>query len=383
MKKPKKKILLLSGYDAASHQYWRERLTRGLHQYEWAQVSLPARYFFWRARGNALTFAYQHGEVLRQNYDCIIATSMVDLNSLRGFFPHFASIPSLVYFHENQFDYPSHSKAKTDSNLVNIQLISLYNILAADKVLFNSNHNLNSFSEGVRELIDKLPDGIPNDIFDKETDKFGLLPVPIVKPETISRDRVNRPIHIVWNHRWEYDKQPEVLFKALKKLKGKGVDFKLHILGQSFRQIPDCFEQGKRLFKQEIENWGFQPLQKYHEILSSSDIVVSTALHDFQGLSMQEAIARGCYPIAPDRVAYPEYMSNDHLYSLESHLDEATALFEKLVEVNNKIISSEDKLNTSDQHQGRITPIEDYFEASLLPKYQLEIDKLIQMKTKA
>ena len=56
-------------------------------KHDWTVLSLPARYFSWRIRGNSLSWAFGERERLQQPYDLIIATSMVDLTSLRGFVP--------------------------------------------------------------------------------------------------------------------------------------------------------------------------------------------------------------------------------------------------------------------------------------------------------
>ncbi|MCP4709148.1 MAG: glycosyltransferase family 4 protein [Planctomycetes bacterium] len=40
--------------------------------------------------------------------------------------------------------------------------------------------------------------------------------------------------------------------------------------------------------------------------MARSDIVVSTARHEFYGLSVLEAAAARCYPLLPNRLSYPE-----------------------------------------------------------------------------
>ena len=330
----KKRILLLSGYDAASHRYWRTTLAEKLPEFEWTQLALPDRHFYWRVRGNSLTFAFEHQDVLNKDYDLLIVTSMVDLSSLKGFCPSLAKLPTIVYFHENQFSYP---QSEHRTNLVNVQLTSIYTALCAEQLLFNSQYNLDSFLEGATALLKRLPDLIPKGLVERIANRSKVLPVPIkASPENSQKSdhSMNSPVHIVWNHRWEYDKQPQVFFDALKELKEKGYSFRLHILGQSFRNQPDCFEQAKEHFTDEIDTYGFQSKERYSEILLQADFVVSSALHDFQGLSLQEGIAYGCTPIAPNRVAYPEYIPPTCLYEVADNPEvESHHLYLKLAAV--------------------------------------------------
>ena len=73
-----RKILLLSPYDAMSHRFWRQGLTQFLTaeiaNVEILNVTLPARYFSWRHRGNSLSLAFD--KRLNNQFDLVIATSM-------------------------------------------------------------------------------------------------------------------------------------------------------------------------------------------------------------------------------------------------------------------------------------------------------------------
>lgn len=331
------KVLLLSGYDAVSHRHWRTLLVESLPEYDWTVVALPDRHFYWRSRGNGLSFAFSHRQELSARYDLIVATSMVDLCSVRGFVPSLGQVPALVYFHENQFAYPTR---KPTNNLVNAQLTSVYTALAADRLLFNSDYNRVTFFRGAQSLLNMMPDGVEKDLLLPVEKRSSVLAVPIraidqelpaAEREMISEDN---PVQIVWNHRWEYDKQPDVFFDAMVRLKKTGVDFHLHVMGQSFRQVPECFAAARVELADHIVTWGHQSEERYHQVLRSAHVVVSTALHDFQGLSVLEAIYRGCVPVAPDRVAYPEYVPKALLYKCgdgKQHIEEeANNLFLKL-----------------------------------------------------
>ena len=46
--------------------------------------------------------------------------------------------------------------------------------------------------------------------------------------------------------------------------------------------------------------------REYAALLASADVAVSTARSEFFGLAMIEASYAGCFPLVPDRLAYPE-----------------------------------------------------------------------------
>ena len=234
------KILLLSAYDALSHQYWRKELVKQFPDYQWTVLTLPPRYFSWRIRGNSLSWAYNERQQLLQGYDLIICTSMTDFSALKGLVPELSGIPSLCYFHENQFAYPASGQQQKS---VEPLILNLYSALSADRVLFNTGYNRQTFLDGVHSLLKKLPDQVPPNIVSLLEEKSAVLPVPL--PESIYLPSLgaedNNTLHIVFNHRWEYDKAPERMLTALLLLVERNVLFKVHVVGQSFRQVPPVF----------------------------------------------------------------------------------------------------------------------------------------------
>ena len=91
------RVLLLSAYAAQSHRYWRQGLTRMFPDWQWTVLELPPRHFSWRVRGNPLHWSLAERERLTEPQDLLIATSMVDLATLRGLVPALSRIPSLLY----------------------------------------------------------------------------------------------------------------------------------------------------------------------------------------------------------------------------------------------------------------------------------------------
>jgi hypothetical protein len=65
------------------------------------------------------------------------------------------------------------------------------------------------------------------------------------------------------------------------------------VLGETYEGMPEIFEKAKPELEKKgiIKNWGFvTDKAQYYTILSESHIVVSTAIHEFYGVSVLEAV---------------------------------------------------------------------------------------------
>lgn len=327
------RVLCLSAYEAASHRQWRELLERSLPGYDWHSLTLPPRHFRWRIRGNPLSWLNE--PLLEQSWDLVIATSMVDLATLRGIQPSLARVPAIAYFHENQFAYPDR-RSREQSN--EPAVVNLYTTLSADLVLFNSDWNRRSLLVGVTQLMRRLPDRKPCGLTSRIEAKSRVLPVPVDDECFLDRDRQWSTVpHLVWNHRWEYDKGPERLLLILRALRRREVAFRLSLVGQQFRVAPEEFAIIQEEFSTELLHCGFLPTeQAYRGLLAEADVVISTALHDFQGLAVLEAMAAGAVPVVPDRLAYPEYVPAEYRYEAseqdpDQEAEAAAALIQQMI----------------------------------------------------
>jgi glycosyltransferase involved in cell wall biosynthesis len=125
------------------------------------------------------------------------------------------------------------------------------------------------------------------------------------RPEQVS---TGRPL-LLWNHRWEYDKDPETFFRAIYTLADERLDFGLVLLGESFRNQPEEFLEARQRMADRVVHFGYaEDAAVYGRNLWQADIVVSTALHEFFGAAIVEACYCNCFPILPRRLSYPELL---------------------------------------------------------------------------
>ncbi|MBZ0113389.1 MAG: DUF3524 domain-containing protein [Thermoanaerobaculia bacterium] len=318
--------LLLEPYYGGSHRYLTDALIERL-PVDFELLSMPPRKWKWRMRGAALHFARQlqaREEELQDKgpFAGLFVTSLMDVAALRGLLPaSLRGVPVVVYCHENQLRYPVQVEDKRDYHYAWTNLQSL---MAADRIRWNSAYNRDSFLEELPKFLRRLPDARPRGLVGSIKERSKVLPVPLdlgsaheakTRAERRRGQQRRGPCRLVWNHRWEHDKGPRVFFKALRQLVDQEVDFEVAVLGQAFQRQPIVFDQARDWLGSRVVRWGFvESREEYLDVLAESDFVVSTALHEFQGLAVLEAAACGAIPLVPDALAYPEIWPEELLY---------------------------------------------------------------------
>ncbi|MCB9267604.1 MAG: DUF3524 domain-containing protein, partial [Lewinellaceae bacterium] len=313
---------------SGSHQKWAEGF-RAHSRHDVRILSLKGRHWKWRMHGGAATLAEQFHQ-LNWKPGLILATDMLDVAAFLGLARQSAAhIPTATYFHENQITYPW-SPADEDVSLQrdnHYGFINFTTALASGRIFFNSHFHLQSFLGGLPEFLKQFPDHHGLHRIEEIREKSEVLPLGLHLQELGLSEKPEkaREATLLWNHRWEYDKAPEVFFRTLFRLKEEGVPFRLIVLGRSYRKAPEIFEAARHRLKEEILHFGYAKSRaEYARLLWQADILPVTSRQDFFGGSVAEAIFCNCYPLLPNRLAYPEHIPEEkhavHLYENEEEL---------------------------------------------------------------
>ena len=317
------KFLFLEPFFGGSHQDFARGLVEA-SSHEIHLATLPARFWKWRMRGAALHFIKKIPDL--SQYDGIIATDLLSLSDFKALHPQSVP-PCLVYFHENQITYPL---APGESMDFQFGFTDITTGLAADKILFNSQTHFDAFFSAMPGFINMMPEYNPKWVTQTIRDKAGVIPpgcrfaggeIPLEDPQ--------EPPLVIWNHRWEFDKNPESFFKALYALDEKGVEFSVALMGENFQVQPKEFLKAQERIPHRIAVFGFvESREKYLGWLRKGLVVVSTANQENFGISAVEAMRHGCLPLLPNRLAYPEVLPQEFhgLYLYDSQEDLETKL---------------------------------------------------------
>jgi len=299
------RILALEPYYGGSHRAFLDGWSRR-SRHQWTILGLPAHSWKWRMRQSAVFFAEQLADRAGrgERWDCLFCSDMLNLAEFRGLCPRtVAELPAVAYFHENQLTYPVQHESERDFHFAYTNFTTALN---ADQVWFNSSFHRREFLEALPRLLRRMPDNPQIELVERIAGKSRVFH-PGIDEMPARPPRGAGPLRILWAARWEHDKDPEFFFAAMRRLKAGGASFRLNVIGEQFREVPDVFATAKGEFADEIERWGYQPSRDaYIAALHDSDVIVSTARHEFFGLSVLEAIAAGAYPVLPRRLSYPE-----------------------------------------------------------------------------
>lgn len=302
------RVLALEPYYGGSHRAVLDALSRAVDA-DWTLVTLPARKWKWRMRGAAITMS---GEVNRladagARWDLVFASTFLNLAEFRGLSGQpVAAIPAIVYFHENQLVYPNRHTADWDFQF---PLTNITSALSAECCLFNTEWNMREFIGGCPGFLAQFPDHHPRGVAEVIARKSRVLPPPFDPAAFDSAGPPSRGerLRIVWPHRWEHDKNPEQFIAVVSSLAEEGLDFEVVLAGQAFQDVPDAIRAARSALGGRLVHLGEpRSREEYAALLASADVAVSTADNEFFGIAMVEASYAGCFPLVPDRLAYPE-----------------------------------------------------------------------------
>ncbi len=330
------RILFVESFYGGSHREVADSIREhSRHQID--LVTLSAARWKWRIRAAALEFA---DSVCVDGYDLIVCTGLLRVADLLMTTrrPSSGTIPPvLLYCHETQLCYPVPDGRRMD---IDLGIADIANMLCADSVAFNSSSHRDAFLTEAPRFIERIHASTLSHAV-AAIERRSVVCEPGIAPrawpaattggaDPAGGTATTDPPIVLWNHRWEFDKNPDAFFHALRAVRARGVRFRLAIAGEHSRRIPDAFDAARAEFGDAIVHYGYaESREEYYALLDAADIVVSTAIQENFGIAVMEAIAAGCAPILPDRLSYPRlipaayhstclYRSDDELVDLLS-----------------------------------------------------------------
>jgi glycosyltransferase involved in cell wall biosynthesis len=319
------KFLFLEPFFGGSHRDFAEGLAaHSRHRID--LVTLPARFWKWRMRGAALHFYRQIDSP--NTYDGLITSDLMSLADFKMLVGADCP-PALVYFHENQITYPL---APGESMDVHFGFTDITTGLAATRLLFNSSTHMHQFFDQLPGFLKQMPEFRPHWVEGELRRKAGVLyPGCRFSAGTVDEvgERMSPPL-IIWNHRWEFDKNPEAFFDALEAVRRRGARFRLALLGENFQMVPKAFIEARERFKRQLVHYGYAASrEEYLNWLRQGHVVISTANQENFGIAVVEAMRCGCLPLLPNRLAYPEVLPEP--YHADFLYEDQADLIEKLM----------------------------------------------------
>jgi glycosyltransferase involved in cell wall biosynthesis len=319
------RILVVEPWLGGSHRaFWNAWAERSEHSLE--IVGLSPHHWKWRMRVGAWELARKVRKTPPP--ELLVVSDYLALPSFYGFLPEeWSRVPSLLYFHENQLTYPGSREVLDPDRDLQFGFTNILSCTRAAGVAFNSRFHRSDFENAARELLTILPRPNPRVELEAALRSARVIP-PGVEMEELPLGpgaEGKAPLRVLFNHRWEHDKDPIGFLRAIAEARRRGARLELVLLGETFEKLPEGTAAALESIEEVILQRGFLPSRaEYVAQLGSCDLVVSTALHEFFGISVIEAMSAGATPLLPNRLSYPELvgeeLSEEVLYEDEEQL---------------------------------------------------------------
>jgi len=270
--------------------------------------------------GGAVTLAREF-QGLDFQPDLLLATDMLDLTTFLALSRRrTAQLPTVLYLHENQLTYPlpedpeqGPMRRQRGERDLHYAFINYASMLTANHIVFNSEFQRSCLFDQLPSFLNHFPEFREEQTLDQLRSRSSVLSVGLdLKCLESNRtgSRQNPPL-ILWNQRWEYDKNPEGFFETLLTLAGENIPFEVALCGESFQQQPKIFASAIQTLGNRVMHQGYAQPELYHRLLWESTLTFSTAIHEFFGISILEAALCETLPFLPNRLSYPELLPTE------------------------------------------------------------------------
>ena len=319
-------VLLLEPWTRSPHDGFADGLAAHSRHYV-RTVATAAQSWASRMQGGAVSLAEKARAATwdaapRWMPDLLVATDRVNLPAFLALTRRdVARVPVLYVLHENRLNDLRRAEADPapDGRDLTYAYVHVLSMLAADRVVFNSQFHLDAFFGALPDLLRRPPGDA----------HVGYLPGLLAKSSVLhpgldlaaldavrlaaeaQRAREPGPPVLLWNPQHEADEALDAFFRVVNRLGDVGTRFRLVLAGETIAEpsaaSETAFAEARRRHGDRILHAGVAgSFADYAALLWRSDIVVSTGRHAFFDLPVLEAVHCGCHPLLPNRLAYPE-----------------------------------------------------------------------------
>lgn len=369
-------ILALEPFMGGSHKSFLEGL-KNYSRHNIIPLTMSDKFWKWRLHGGAVTLAERSASIT-EDIDILLVSSMTNFPAFIALTnPRFAHVPSVMYMHENQLTIPLPTGKERDQTFCYINYLSM---LAAGRLVFSSHFHYDSLMLELPRFLKNLPDHQNLPSVEWIAQKSEILHPGLHLKSHLEFDKFRkknkRPV-ILWNQRWEHDRNPAMFFRIVDRLDDSGCDFDLILAGDQTQEKPKELEKIWKRYGERILHYGYvDNFEKYSSLLHKADIVLSTSTYEFFCTAIMEAIYCGCHPMLPAGLTYtelvPENLREPLLHAPVFYNDEDD-LFKKL----RKLVTGDSRslplstlrnINAHLDWQKRISKFDDLFDGIVRPE---------------